>query len=78
MWSNTERLGWYIRDLIDNGSFTGSAWLQHGNSLKTMLTSAALEDVYRTYDYGFDDDAFLEQSHHGDGAAMCRKASPHT
>ena len=53
------RLGWYIRDLIDNGSFTGSAWLQHGNSLKTMLTTAALEDVYRTYDYGFDDDAFL-------------------
>ena len=23
-----------------------------------MLTTAALEDVYRTYDYGFDDDAF--------------------
>ena len=53
------RLGWYIRDLIDNSSFSGSAWLQHGNSLRTMLTTAALEDVYRTLDYGFDDDAFL-------------------
>ena len=53
------RLGWYIRDLIDNGSFTAAAWLQQGNTLKTLCTSAALEDVYRTYDYGFDDDAFL-------------------
>ena len=52
-------LGWYIRDLIDNGSFTAAAWLQQGNTLKTLCTSAALEDVYRTYDYGFDDDAFL-------------------
>ena len=53
------RLGWYVRELLDNG-FNGSAWLQHGSSLRTLCTSAALEDVYRTYDYGFNDDAFLD------------------
>jgi len=52
------RMGWYIRELIDNG-FDGPTWLQHGNTLKSMCTSAALEDTYRTQDYGFDDDAFL-------------------
>ena len=53
------RLGWYIRELLDNG-FTGSAWLQHGNALVTMCTPAAIEDTYRTLDYGFDNDAFLQ------------------
>ena len=53
------RLGWYVRELLDNG-FNGSAWLQHGSTLRTLCTSAALEDVYRTYDYGFNDDAFLD------------------
>ena len=53
------RLGWYVRELLDNG-FNGAAWLQHGSTLRTLCTSAALEDVYRTYDYGFNDDAFLD------------------
>ena len=52
------RLGWYIRELLDNG-FDGSSWLQHGNELVTMCTSAAIEDTYRTLDYGFDNGAFL-------------------
>ena len=52
------RLGWYIRELLDNG-FTGAAWLQHGNALVTMCTPAAIEDTYRTLDYGFDNNAFL-------------------
>ena len=52
------RLGWYIRELLDSG-FDGSSWLQHGNALVTMCTSAAIEDTYRTLDYGFDNNAFL-------------------
>ena len=53
------RLGWYIRELTESGSFSGAAWLQHGNTLRTLITDAALEDSYRTLDYGFNDDAFL-------------------
>ena len=53
------RLGWYIRELIDNGSFSGSAWLAHGNTLRELVSEAALDDPFRTYDYGFDDEAFL-------------------
>ena len=60
------RLGWYIRELLDNG-FDGATWLQHGNTLKTMCTAAALEDTYRTLDYGFDDDAFLNSLTQGWG-----------
>ena len=52
------RMGWYIRELIDNG-FDQASWTQHGNDLVTLCTAAALEDTYRTLDYGFDNNAFL-------------------
>ena len=53
------RLGWYIRELIDNGDFSGTAWLERGNTLLNMCLPAAIEDAYRTMDYGFDIDDYL-------------------
>ena len=61
------RLGWYIRDLIDNGGFTGTAWLERGNTLLNMCLPAALEDTYRTLDYGFDNDDYLNCLTSGSG-----------
>lgn len=52
------RLGWYIQDMVEHG-FDGSSWLQRANQLKDMCEEAALEDSYRTLDYGFDDAAYL-------------------
>ena len=61
------RLGWYIRDLIDNGDFSGTAWLERGNTLLNMCLPAALEDTYRTLDYGFDNDDYLNCLTSGSG-----------
>ena len=61
------RLGWYIRDLIDNGDFTGTAWLERGNTLLNLCLPAALEDTYRTLDYGFDNDDYLNCLTSGSG-----------
>ena len=61
------RLGWYIRDLIDNGDFSGTAWLERGNTLLNLCLPAALEDTYRTLDYGFDNDDYLNCLTSGSG-----------
>ena len=61
------RLGWYIRDLIDNGDFSGTAWLERGNTLLTMCLPAAIEDTYRTLDYGFDNEDYLSSLTSGAG-----------
>ena len=66
-WSNTNGLGWYIRDLIDNGDFSGTAWLERGNTLLNMCLPAALEDTYRTLDYGFDNYDYLNCLTSGSG-----------
>jgi hypothetical protein len=52
------RLGWYVRQMLESG-FDGTSWLQRGNELKDLCEAAALEDTYRTLDYGFDNDAYL-------------------
>ena len=61
------RLGWYIRDLIDNGDFSGTAWLDRGLPLLNMCLPAALEDTYRTLDYEFDNDDYLNCLTSGSG-----------
>jgi len=51
-------LGAFINAALEDG-FNGPDWAVRGNELIALCTSAALNDTYRTLDYGFDNNDFL-------------------
>lgn len=51
-------LGAFIEAALEDG-FNSSSWAVRGNELLSLCTSAALNDTYRTLDYGFDNNDFL-------------------
>ncbi|MFM9985887.1 MAG: CotH kinase family protein, partial [Flavobacteriales bacterium] len=56
--SYRDRFSFYIDYLIEN-YFNEDGIIAQANAWQDLIEPAALEDTYRTLDYGFDNDAFL-------------------
>jgi hypothetical protein len=54
-----DMLGAFINAALEDG-FNGPDWAVRGNELIALCTPAALNDTYRTLDYGFDNNDFLQ------------------
>ena len=71
-----QRLDFYLRELVE-GPFQPDSLFPEIDRLSTLMLQAALEDVYRSYDWGFSPESFLLSLDQGLGGHVVYGLKPY-